>query len=59
MVLKVHRFQKCVFLLTVHADVSIGAVVALGKQKQTKWCLEPKIVLIKVLHQKNVTTIDE
>jgi len=32
-------------------DVSINASVALAKQKQTQWCLVPKIVLIKVLCQ--------
>ena len=33
-------------------DVSIDTVVALAKQKQTKWCLVPKnLVLIKVLCQ--------
>jgi len=25
-------------------DVSIDAIVALAKQKQTKWCLVPKIL---------------
>jgi len=32
-------------------DVSIDATVALAKPKKTKWCLVPKIVLIKVLRQ--------
>jgi len=37
MVFKVNRFQKCAFF-------SIDANVALAKQKQTKWCLVPKIL---------------
>jgi len=38
------------FLLTVHGvnDVSIDAIVVLTKQKQTKWCLVPKIFLVVV-----------
>jgi len=46
MVLKVYRFQKCAFLLMVHelTDVSIDTIVALAKQKQTKWCLKSKIL---------------
>jgi len=46
MVLKVYCFQKRDFLLTVHGVnyASIDAIVALAKQKQTKWCLVPKIV---------------
>jgi len=49
MVLTVHRFQKRAFLLTVHRvnwrqHLSIDAIVALAKQKQTKWCLVPKIL---------------
>jgi len=43
MVLKVYHFHKRAFLLTVH-DVSNNATVALAKQKQTKWCLVPKIL---------------
>jgi len=48
MVLKVCRFQKRTFLLTdlrsmELTDVST-AIVALTKQKQTKWCLLPKIL---------------
>jgi len=27
-------------------DVSIDAVVVLAKQKQTKWCLVPKILVV-------------
>jgi len=41
MVLKVYRFQKRAFLFTVSIDV----IVALAKQKQTNWCLMPKILL--------------
>jgi len=33
------------------SDVSTDAIVALTKQKQTKWSLVPKIVLMKVLRQ--------
>jgi len=47
MLSKIYRFQKRDFLLTVHGvltDVSIDAIVALAKQKQTKWCLAPKIL---------------
>jgi len=41
------------------ADVSINAIVALAKQKQTKWCLVPKILFLKFFVTKKVTTIDE
>jgi len=46
MVLKVYCFQKRAFLLWSMelTDVSIDAVVALAKQKQTKWCLKSKIL---------------
>jgi len=47
MVLKVYHFQKHAFLPTRSmelADVSIDAVVALAKQKQTKWCLVQNIL---------------
>ena len=47
MVLKVYRFQKRALSLTVHGvitDISVDAIVALAKQKQTKWCLVPKIL---------------
>jgi len=41
-------------------DVSTNAVVALAKQKQTKWCLVPKILFyLKLFVKKKVTTIDE
>jgi len=45
MVSKVYRFQKRDFLQSMElTDVSIDAIVALAKQKQTKWCLVPKIL---------------
>jgi len=46
MVLKVYRVRKCVFYLpsVELTDVSIDASLALAKQKQTKWCLVPKIL---------------
>jgi len=46
MVLKVYRFQNRAFLLMVKelTDVSIDAIVALAKQKQTNWCFVPKIL---------------
>jgi len=46
MVLKVYHFQKRAFLLTSMelTNVSIDAIVALAKQKQTKWCFVPKIL---------------
>jgi len=61
MVLKVYHFQKCAFLLTVElTDVSIDAIVAFAKQKQTKWCLVLKILFeFKFFAKKKVTTIDE
>ena len=38
-------------------DVSIDA---LAKQKQTKWCLVPKILFsLKFFIEKKVTTVDE
>jgi len=41
-------------------DVSTDAIVALAKQKQTKWCLLPKILFyLKFFVKKKVTTIDE
>jgi len=40
-------------------DVSIDTNVALAKQKQTKWCLVPKILLQLKFFKKKVTTIDE
>jgi len=41
-------------------DVSVDAIVALAKQKQTKWCLVPKIFFqLKFFVKKKVTTIDE
>jgi len=42
MVLKVYRFQKCAFLLTVHGVNwrQHRRNVALAKQKQKKWCLK-------------------
>jgi len=61
MVLKVNRFQKRAFLLTVHGvnwhrhrrNRRIYA-----KQKQTKWCLVPKILFyLKFFVKKKVTTI--
>ena len=53
MVLKVYRFHKRAFLLTVHGvNVSIDANVALAKQKQTKLVFSTEdLVLIKVLCQ--------
>ena len=45
MVLKVYSFQKRAFLRSMElTNVSIDANVALAKQKQTKWCLVPKIL---------------
>jgi len=48
MVLKVYRFQKRAFLLAVlgvkMTSASTQYIVALAKQKQTKWCLVPKIL---------------
>jgi len=49
MIFKVNRFQKRAFLLTVHGvnwrqHWCKCANVALAKQKQTKWCLVPKIL---------------
>jgi len=49
MILKVYLFQKRAFLITVQlsmelTDVSIDAIVALAKQKRTKWCSVPKIL---------------
>jgi len=41
-------------------DVSIHAIVALTKQKQTKWHLGLKILFyLKFFVKKKVTTIDE
>jgi len=41
-------------------DVSTDAIVALAKQKQTKWCLVPKILFkLKFFVKKKVTPIDE
>jgi len=41
-------------------DVSIDAIVALAKQKQTKWCVVPKILFeLKFFVKKKVTTMDE
>jgi len=40
-------------------DVSIDATVTLAKQKQTKWCLVPKILFyLKLFIKKKVTTIE-
>jgi len=62
-VIEILRFNKWSLKLTVSrsvlsylrsmelTDVSIDAIVALAKRKQTKWPLVPKIVLIKVLRQ--------
>jgi len=46
MVSKVYRFQKWIsYLQSMElTDVRIDTIVALAKQKQTKWCLVPKIV---------------
>jgi len=46
MVSNVYRFQKHAFFLQSMelTDVSIDAIVALAKQKQTKWCVVPKIL---------------
>jgi len=46
MALKVYRFQKRAFFLrsVELTDVSIDAIVALAKEKQTKWCLVPKVL---------------
>ena len=65
MVSKVYRFQKRDFLLRVHGvleltDVSIDAIVALAKQKQTNWCLVPKILFyLKFFVKKKVMTMDK
>jgi len=43
-------------------DASIDTIVTLAKQKETKWCLvvsTKDLVLIKVLRQEKITTIDE
>jgi len=41
-------------------DVSFDANVALANQKQTKWCLVPKILFyLKFFVKKKVMTIDE
>jgi len=41
-------------------DVSTDAIVALAKQKQTKWCFVPKILFeLKFFGKKKVTPIDE
>jgi len=41
-------------------DVSIDAIVALAKQKQTKWYLVPKILFyLKFFVKKKVTTMDK
>jgi len=46
MVLKVYHFQKPAFSLTVRGVnwLSIDTIVAVAKQKQTKWCLKSKIL---------------
>jgi len=46
MVLKVYHFQKRAFLLRSMelTDVRFDAIVALARQKQTKWCLVLKIL---------------
>jgi len=47
MVLKVYRFQKRAFLYLQSVeltDVRIDVIVTLAKQKQTNWCLVPKIL---------------
>ena len=53
MVLKVYRFHKRAFLLTVHGvNVSIDANVALAKQKTNKTVFSTEdLVLIKVLRR--------
>jgi len=41
-------------------EVSIDEIVALAKQKQTKWCLVSKILFwLKFFVKKKVMTIDE
>ena len=42
MVLKVYRFQKRAVLRSMELT---DVIVALAKQKQTKWCLVRKIVI--------------
>jgi len=60
MVLKVYHCQKRALQCTELTDVSIDAIVALAKQKQTKWCLVPKILFeLKFFVKKKATTIDE
>jgi len=46
MIFKVYRLQKGVFCLRSMklTDVSIDAIVALAKQKETNWYLVPKIL---------------
>jgi len=40
-------------------DVSIDTIVALAKQKQTKWCLVLKILFQLRFFKKKVSTVDE
>ena len=41
-------------------DVSIDAIVAVAKQKQTKWCLKSKILFeLKFFVKKKVRTVDK
>ena len=61
MVLKVYRFQSVrSYLQSMHlTDISIDAIVTLAKQKLKMVLSTEDLVLIKILRQEKITTIDE
>jgi len=62
MVSKVYRFQKGAFLFTVHGVkwCQHRCSCRIGKTKTNKMVFSTEdLVVIKVLHQQKVTTIDE
>ena len=60
MVLKVYHFQKRAYIRSMElTDVSIDIIVALAKNTNKMVFNAHDLVLIKVLRQEKVTTIDE